>query len=93
MYAGAASIEHNGVPGKSENMIYVADSIDGPYRRVNKLVFPEITGTPGRVPYIAKVLTAPDGTEVMLANLIPEGVVGIYDIHYLENDFIILSVR
>jgi hypothetical protein len=88
MYAGLVHhlYDENGkFSQRNTNHIYTADSIDGPYTDRGELIFPKEEAVDGKRPYIAKVLTAPDGREVMVANVIPQGAVGPYGINYRED--------
>lgn len=94
MYAGLVHhlYDENGkFSQRNTNHIYTADSIDGPYTHRGELVFPKEEAVDGKRPYIAKVLTAPDGREIMTANVIPNGAVGPYAITYRNDGNIELS--
>ena len=88
MYAGiVTSIVDENDPGKIvgqrvRNAVYTADSIAGPYRYLQDLELPGETLSAAGTSYIAKVLTAPEGREVLLMNLIPFGVIGPYAMTY-----------
>lgn len=88
MYAGLVhyTYDENGTFKQvNSNHVYVSDKIDGPYVYGSELKFPHEDAVGGKRPYIAKVLIDPEGREVMLANVIPNGAVGPYGIIYLDN--------
>ena len=89
MYAGIVTHildgEGNFVKQLNQNIIFTADSVEGPYIRRSELEFPYETAVDGKRPYIAKVLTDSHGRGVLLANVIPYGVVGPYGITYRED--------
>lgn len=91
MYAGIVTsiVDENDpqriVGQKNANFVYTADSIDGPYINRGELTFPKEEAVGGKRPYIIKVITDPNGREVMLANVIPNGAVGPYGITYRED--------
>lgn len=88
MYAGIVQYlfdENGNRTQRNTNHVYTSDNIDGPYVHRAELTFPREDAVDGKRPYIAKVITAPDGKEVMLANVIPQGAVGPYGISYRED--------
>ena len=77
--------------GSSINAIFAADSIDGPYKFLNELRIPD--DEKGNCMYIAKVLTDPNGEDVMLINDVPFGVRGPFRLIYSEREVRISSLK
>ena len=95
MYAGVVTMQQDErdffkMKQENTNHLFVADNVDGPYVRCQKLQFPDDPEYPGRM-YIAKVLQDPKGKDVMLINNMPHGVEGPYDVEYLEDGTIQLK--
>lgn len=77
--------------GSSYNGIFSADRIDGSYRPVGELQYPQVH-TSGSL-YISKVLQDPEGKEVMLVNNVPNGVVGPFKVVYRDDGGIFLETE
>lgn len=67
----------------NQNWLFQASAFTGPYTPLQRMYFRrEVEGSG---PYIAKVLTDPNGREVMIVNHIPAGGAGPYPVSYLPD--------
>ena len=81
MYGGAVTYP-NGLDYTNQiakNTMYVSDKCDEGFKKLNEIQWDENV-------YILKVLYDKNGEEVVVANNIPRGIVGLYKFQYSENE-------
>ncbi len=69
---------------KGENHILVSDKIDGPYKHLGQLSYPEVPEKGGF--YISKVLKDPNNKDVLISNNSIICAMGPYEVKYLNGE-------